>query len=75
MENLNTLPIQQFIQSVKQADSANQKEIRISIQNARNLAYSLGMVMSRLEGDLEKILSENKSNEIIEINLDPGTTW
>ena len=75
MENLNTLPIQQFIQTVKQADSSNQKELRMSIQHARNLAYCLGMVMSRLEGDIEKILVDKKTDETIEIKLDPGNTW
>lgn len=75
-EPLNTIPIQQFIQQVKSADSSQAKEIKISIDRAKNLAFTLGIVMSRLEGDLEKLITNNKSSEdqVIEINLD-GSKW
>ena len=75
---LNTLPIQQFFQQVKSADAGKQKEIRIDISTAKNLAFTLGIVMSRLEGDLEKILAKNTSNsadEIVTIKMDPGSGW
>lgn len=74
-EPLNTIPIQQFISSVKSADSSNQREIRMPIQQAKNLAYTLGIVMSRLEGDLEKLLSENNENEVIQVRMDGGGDW
>ena len=76
-EPLNTIPIQQFISQVKTADSSNQKEIRLPLQQAKNLAYTLGIVMSRLEGDLEKILSEtsNSDNDVIEVRVDGGGSW
>lgn len=74
---LNTFPIQQFIQAVKTADSSKQPEVRLDIATAKNLAYTLGMVMSRLEGDLEKLVSENKTaqEEPIIVNLDAGSGW
>lgn len=77
IEPLNTIPLQQFIQQVKSADAGNQKDIRIDIATAKSLAYTLGIVMSRLEGDLEKLVSSNKSNseEIITIKMDAGTGW
>jgi hypothetical protein len=74
-EPLNTIPIQQFISSVKSADSSNQREIRMPIQQAKNLAYTLGIVMSRLEGDLEKLLSESNENEVIQVRMDGGGDW
>jgi hypothetical protein len=59
IDPINTIPIQQFIQQVKSADSTNQKEIRLTIVDAKNLAFTLGIVMSRLQGDLEKLVKEN----------------
>lgn len=67
-EALNTIPIEKFIQQVKTADSSNQKEIRIDIQNAKKIAFTLGEVLARLSGDLESLLAKDKnSEEVIEI--------
>ena len=74
---INTAPIQQYLQQVKAADSSNQREIRLDIQTAKRLAFTLGEVMTRLNGDLEKLLISQArgDNETIEINLDGGSNW
>lgn len=76
-EPLNTIPIQQFIQQVKTADASRQREVRLTIEQAKGLALTLGIVMSRLEGDLEKLVAESKGsgNETIEVKLDGGSGW
>lgn len=77
-EPLNTIPIQQFIQQVKVAENSKVREVKLSIDQAKNLAFSLGIVMSRLEGDLEKFVKENTSSSgstDIEIKLDGGNNW
>jgi hypothetical protein len=77
-EPLNTVSIQQFIQQVKSADAGNQRDIRLDIATAKNLAFTLGIVMSRLEGDLEKLVTSSKSSsndEVITIKMDPGGGW
>jgi hypothetical protein len=75
-EPLNTSPIQQFISQVKSADMSNAREIKLTLQQAKNLAYTLGIVMARLEGDLERYVKENAvSNETVEVRLDGGTGW
>tara|TARA_B100001769_G_C21630415_1_gene352530 strand:- start:6 stop:248 length:243 start_codon:yes stop_codon:yes gene_type:complete len=76
VEPLNTIPLQMFIQQVKSAESSQSREIKIDIATAKNLAFTLGIVMSRLEGDLEKLVSQSsQSDEKIEINLDGGAGW
>lgn len=76
VEPLNTIPLQLFIQQVKSAESSQAREIKLDIATAKNLAFTLGIVMSRLEGDLEKLVAENKgSDEEIEVNLDGGSGW
>ena len=76
-EPLNTIPLQLFIQQVKSADSSQAREIKLDIATAKNLAFTLGIVMSRLEGNLEKLVQEsnNSEEEEIEINLDGGSGW
>lgn len=74
-EPINTAPIQQFIKQVQSAEAGRAKDIRMDIQTAKNLAFTLGIVMARLNGDLEKFVKENmseSSNETIEIRLDQG---
>ena len=75
MEPLNTIEIEKFISAVKNAENSRSKELRIDIQNAKNLAFTLGLVMSRLHGDLEKLITSQSDNQSIEIKLDQGTGW
>lgn len=78
VEPLNTIPLQQFLQQVKSADNSQAREVKLSIQQAKNLAFTIGAVMSRLEGDLERLVSQSKSNddsEVIQVSMDGGTNW
>ena len=77
LEPLNTIPLQQFLNAVKAAENSRAREVKIDIANAKNLAFTIGIVMSRLHGDLEKLVAESKSNdnETIEINLDGGSNF
>jgi|TARA_B100000497_G_C7569703_1_gene343319 5-bromo-4-chloroindolyl phosphate hydrolysis protein len=74
---LNIMPIQQFLSQVKTADSTRAKEIKMSIEQARSLALTLGQVMARLNGDLEQLLQKeySKENEVIQIQMDGGSSW
>ena len=68
--------MQLFIQQVKSAEASQAREVKLSINDAKNLAFTLGIVMSRLEGDLEKLVSQNSGlDDQIEINLDGGSGW
>ena len=77
VEPLNTIPLQQFLNAVKAAENSRAREVKIDIVNAKNLAFTIGIVMSRLHGDLEKLVTESKAsdNETIEINLDGGSKF
>jgi hypothetical protein len=72
---LNTSNIQQFIMQVKNADLSRAKEVKLPLPAAKSLAYTLGIVMARLEGDLERYVKENSNNGPIEVQLDGGTDW
>jgi hypothetical protein len=76
-EPLNTAPIQQFLSQVKGADASQQREIRLDIQTAKRLAFTLGEVMTRLNGNLEELLIQKSTtdDQVIEVKLDGGSGW
>ncbi len=76
-EPLNTAPIQQFISQVKSADASQAKEIKLTAQQAKRLAFTLGEVMTRLNGDLEQILARKNSggDDVMQVNMDSGSNW
>ena len=76
-EPLNTVAIQQFISQVKSADASRSKDVTLDIQQAKRLAFTLGEVMTRMNGDLEALIikQNNTEEETIEVRLDGGNTW
>ena len=76
-EPLNTVPIQQFISQVKSADASKAKEVKLTLEQSKRLAFTLGEVMTRLNGDLEQILARKNSgqDEVIKVTMDGGTGW
>jgi hypothetical protein len=67
-----------FLQQVKAADNGRQKEIRIDINQAKNLAHTLGLVMTRMNGNLEEIFAKqtnNSEDQVISVQVDGGNTW
>jgi hypothetical protein len=77
VEPLNTIPLQQFIQQVKSAENSRSKEVKLSMEQAKNLAFTIGIVMSRLQGDLEKLVVQSKSgsDDVIQVVLDGKAGW
>jgi len=77
-EPLNTQPIQQFIKQVQAAENSRAKDLRLDITTAKNLAFTMGIVMSRLQGDMEKYVKENSGglgDQVIKVDIDAGTGW
>jgi hypothetical protein len=66
---INTLPIQQFIQQVKSADLAQQKEVKIDIKSAKMLAYSLGEITAKLLEDQDELLSKLAQSQGSEVTI------
>lgn len=77
VEPLNTIPLQQFLQAVKAAEAARVANVTLDMNTAKNLAFTLGIVMSRLHGDLELLVAQSKdsSDEVINITMDGGSKF
>lgn len=73
----NQLPsVERFLQRVRSAERSNQKEIRISIQEARELTQDLAIFSSKLGkviSDINQHLAElTKNQNTVEIKMDGG---
>ena len=71
---INTQPIQQFINQVKSADLAQQKEIRLDIKTAKALAYCMSDLNCRLLENYDTYLKKLalQQTEPISIRMDGG---
>lgn len=69
MKQLNTIPIENFLDKARVAIKSNQRQLTLTIQEATELQNSLAVVMTRLLGK-----NETKSSipEKIEIKMDGG---
>lgn len=79
IEPINTAPIQQFLQQVKQAEASRAKDVRLDITQAKNLAFTLGEVMARMNGDLERYVEEQikklQNDQVISVEIGSGSDW
>lgn len=72
---INTMPIQQFLQQVKAADLSQQKEVKLDIKTAKALAYCLGEVSAKLLEDYDSMfakLQQSQGSGDISIRMDGG---
>lgn len=76
MSDINTIPIQQFISAVKGADAKRAKEIKLDIDTAKRLAFTLGEAMAKLNSDLEMLLKkQQEQEEVVQVTMDGGGDW
>jgi hypothetical protein len=72
VKHLNTLPIEDFLDKTRIAIKSNQKSVNLTIKEATDLQNSISLVMTRLSGNLDQIMSENQFPNKIEIKVDGG---
>jgi hypothetical protein len=72
MKQLNTLPIEEFLDKARLAIKSNKKDLTLSIKEITDLQNSLSVVMTRLAGELDEIATTSQENEVV-INMDGGT--
>ena len=70
MKNLNTFPIEEFLDKARIAIKTNQKNITLTIKEVADLQNSLSVVMTRLAGESESEAID--SNDIV-IKINGGS--
>ena len=77
MQNqINTSPLTQFAQALKSAELSQQKEVKLTIHQARLLNVALVEVLDKVNRDLESVynaLKGSASTETISVSMDGGT--
>lgn len=69
------MPLTQFTQLLKAAELSQQKELKMTIQQARLLNIALTEVLAKLTQDYESLfnsLKESSGSEVISIQVDGG---
>jgi hypothetical protein len=72
MKQLNTLPIEDFLDKTRVAIKTNQKSITLTIKEATDLQNSLSVVMTRLTGEMDEMLAKASQSSSIEVKMDGG---
>lgn len=73
MKQLNTLPIEQFLDKAKIAIKSNQKHLTLDIKEVQSLVDSLAVTMTRIAGNLDNQLTAVESQPAtLSINMDGG---
>jgi hypothetical protein len=70
MRQLNTIPIENFLDKARIAIKSNQKTVTLDIKEVSDLQNSLAVVMTRLSGELDQNAS---TSEPITIKMTGGT--
>jgi hypothetical protein len=68
MKQLNTLPIEDFLDKTRIAIKSNQKLVTLTIKEATDLQNSLSIVMTRLAGETPAA----QQPEVIQVKMDGG---
>jgi hypothetical protein len=72
MKQLNTLPIEDFLDKTRVAIKTNQKSVTLTIKEATDLQNSLSVVMTRLSGEMDEMLARASQSSSIEVKMDGG---
>jgi hypothetical protein len=73
MKQLNTLPIETFLDKARIAIKSNQKHLTLDIKEVQSLSDSLAVAMTRIAGNLDNQINSIESTpSVISINMDGG---
>jgi hypothetical protein len=73
MRQLNTLPIESFLDKARIAIKSNQRNLTLDIKEVADLQNSLAVVMTRLSGELDQNSNKSPNNDPITIKMTGGT--
>jgi hypothetical protein len=71
MRQLNTIPIENFLDKARIAIKSNQRSVTLDIKEVSDLQNSLAVVMTRLSGELDQ--TTGKNDDPIQIKMTGGT--
>ena len=72
-DKISIAVVEDFVKKVRLAAKSNQKEIKLTINDAENLAFNLNLVILKLLDKIQTAEVETSKEEIIRIAMDGGS--
>jgi hypothetical protein len=72
MKQLNTIPVENFLEKARIAQKSGAKVINMPLDEAIALSDSLAVIMTRLTGELDKVIQSASQNNDFEVKMDGG---
>jgi hypothetical protein len=73
MKQLNTIPIENYLDKARIASKSGAKVLTLSITEVEDLANSLAIVMTRLSGELDRVIqSAQPQDQAVQVAMDGG---
>ena len=72
MKQLNTIPIENFLEKARIAQKSGAKVVNMSAEEAQLLSDSLAVIMTRLCGELDKVLTQAQQPQDLQVSMDGG---
>jgi hypothetical protein len=71
---INTYPLVNLIQQIKAAEISQQKEIKIDLKTAKQIAFTLAEVLAKVNQDYDTLLKNLQKNtgETVTVQFDGG---
>lgn len=71
---INTYPLVNFIQQIKAAELSQQKEVKIDIKTAKQVALTLAEVLAKVNQDYDTLLKnlQKTTGETVTVQFDGG---
>lgn len=72
-DRISAAVLEDFVKRVRVASKSNQKEIKLSLGEAENLAYNLNIAVLKLLDRAQSAETRTAQEEVIRINMDGGS--
>lgn len=73
MKQLNTIPVENFLEKARIAQKSGGKVVNLTIDEAVALSDSLAVIMTRLSGELDKVIQSASQSTDFEVKMDGGS--
>ena len=72
-DKISIAVVEDFVKKVRLAAKSNQKELKLTINDAENLAFNLNLVILKLLDKIQTAEAETSKEEVIRIAMDGGS--
>jgi hypothetical protein len=72
MKQLNTIPIENFLEKSRIAQKSGAKVVNLSAEESQALADCLAVIMTRLTGELDRVLQQVSQPQDTQVSMDGG---